>query len=94
MRALTNAIGANLQVDQLSQSIQQQISQLASSQQPGKGKADFKGSLEDAFQSDDRLLASLQKLGWELEQPDPEEAVPVEKLKEVCMRCDLACPPE
>ncbi|KAG5931059.1 hypothetical protein E4U53_001964 [Claviceps sorghi] len=38
------------------------------------------------LQSDDRLLSGLQKLGWELDQPDPEESRAVEKLREICMR--------
>ncbi|GAB0134711.1 hypothetical protein EsDP_00003069 [Epichloe bromicola] len=38
------------------------------------------------LESDDRLLSSLQKLGWELDQPDPDEALAVEKLRETCMR--------
>lgn len=42
--------------------------------------------MDDALQSDDRLLSSLQKLGWELDQQDPEEKQSVEKLREICMR--------
>ncbi|KAG5960293.1 hypothetical protein E4U58_004707 [Claviceps cyperi] len=38
------------------------------------------------LQSDDALLSGLQKLGWELEQPDPDEERAVEKLREMCMR--------
>ncbi|KAG5927799.1 hypothetical protein E4U42_001768 [Claviceps africana] len=38
------------------------------------------------LQSDDRLLSGLQKLGWELDQPDLEEARAVDKLREICMR--------
>ncbi|QPH02372.1 hypothetical protein C2857_006581 [Epichloe festucae Fl1] len=38
------------------------------------------------LESDDRLLSSLQKLGWELDQPDPDEAQAVDKLRETCMR--------
>ncbi|KAG6008631.1 hypothetical protein E4U21_004271 [Claviceps maximensis] len=38
------------------------------------------------LQADDRLLSGLQKLGWELDQPDPDEAQSVEKLREICMR--------
>ncbi|KAG6169547.1 hypothetical protein E4U51_001519 [Claviceps purpurea] len=38
------------------------------------------------LQSDDALLSGLQKLGWELEQPDPDEERAVEKLREICMR--------
>ncbi|KAG5922479.1 hypothetical protein E4U61_005087 [Claviceps capensis] len=38
------------------------------------------------LQSDDALLSGLQKLGWELEQPDPNEERAVEKLREICTR--------
>ncbi|KAG5958444.1 hypothetical protein E4U57_001307 [Claviceps arundinis] len=38
------------------------------------------------LQSDDALLSGLQKLGWELEQPDPDEERAVEKLREICLR--------
>ncbi|KAG5991471.1 hypothetical protein E4U43_004015 [Claviceps pusilla] len=42
--------------------------------------------VDTLLQSDDRLLSGLQKLGWELDQPDPDEAQAVEKLREICMR--------
>ncbi|KAG6105759.1 hypothetical protein E4U31_001249 [Claviceps sp. LM219 group G6] len=38
------------------------------------------------LQSDDALLSGLQKLGWELEQPDVDEERAVEKLREICLR--------
>ncbi|KAG6024107.1 hypothetical protein E4U19_003966 [Claviceps sp. Clav32 group G5] len=38
------------------------------------------------LRSDDALLSGLQKLGWELEQPDPDEERAVETLREICMR--------
>ncbi|KAG6038597.1 hypothetical protein E4U41_004019 [Claviceps citrina] len=38
------------------------------------------------LESDDTLLSGLQKLGWELDQPDPDEARAVEKLRETCNR--------
>lgn len=43
-------------------------------------------TVDGIFRSDDRLLSSLQKLGWELDQQDPEEQQTVEKLREICMR--------
>lgn len=49
-------------------------------------KSDLETILGEILQSDDEVLASLQKLGWELDQPNPQEAQPVEKLREVCMR--------
>lgn len=36
--------------------------------------------------SDDKLLHSLQKLGWELDTEDPEETEAVTKLREICAR--------
>ncbi|QUC19248.1 uncharacterized protein UV8b_03489 [Ustilaginoidea virens] len=38
------------------------------------------------LQSDDKLLSSLQKLGCELDQPDPDEALATEKLRAASMR--------
>ncbi|KJZ74913.1 hypothetical protein HIM_05644 [Hirsutella minnesotensis 3608] len=42
--------------------------------------------VDGVLKADDKLLASLQKLGWELEQPNSDEAARVEKLRETCMR--------
>ncbi|RMJ18923.1 hypothetical protein CDV36_001334 [Fusarium kuroshium] len=49
-------------------------------------RSNLKHTVDDALQSDDRLLSSLQKLGWELDQQDPEEKQTLEKLREICMR--------
>lgn len=38
------------------------------------------------LKSDDKLLSSLQKLGLELNQPDPEEQQTVNRLHEICTR--------
>ncbi|KAH7170075.1 hypothetical protein EDB81DRAFT_876124 [Dactylonectria macrodidyma] len=43
-------------------------------------------TVDGVFHSDDKLLSSLQKLGWELDQRDPEEQKSVEKLREILMR--------
>ncbi|KAK7427177.1 hypothetical protein QQZ08_006290 [Neonectria magnoliae] len=43
-------------------------------------------TVDGILHSDDKLLSSLQKLGWELDQRDPEEQQMVEKLREICMR--------
>lgn len=43
-------------------------------------------TVDGILHSDDKLLTSLQKLGWELDQADPEEERTVEKLREICMR--------
>lgn len=40
----------------------------------------------EIFRSDDKLLSSLQKLGWELDTEDPEETESVDKLREKCAR--------
>lgn len=36
--------------------------------------------------ADDKLLSSLQKLGWELETEDPQEKEDVKKLQDICAR--------
>ncbi|KAF4511480.1 hypothetical protein G6O67_003273 [Ophiocordyceps sinensis] len=38
------------------------------------------------LKSDDKLLSSLQKLGWELHQPDPGEQQTVDRLRDTCAR--------
>lgn len=49
-------------------------------------RSNLKKTVDTVFQSDDKLLSSLQKLGWELDQQDPEEEKTIEKLRETCMR--------
>lgn len=44
------------------------------------------------FHSDDKLLSSLQKLGWELETEDPEEQDNVVILRETCARSAIPPP--
>lgn len=43
-------------------------------------------TVDSLFQSDDKLLSSLQKLGWELETEDPEEQESIRKLRDICAR--------
>ncbi|KAI6354962.1 hypothetical protein MCOR25_008395 [Pyricularia grisea] len=43
-------------------------------------------TIDGLLKSDDKLLASLQKLGWELEADDPEEQEGVVKAREMCAR--------
>ena len=43
-------------------------------------------TVDGVLQSDDRLLSSLQKLGWELERDNPEEDEAVKGLRDICMR--------
>ncbi|KHN99694.1 uncharacterized protein MAM_02547 [Metarhizium album ARSEF 1941] len=57
--------------------------QLAELDQHGPALND---SITTLLQSDDKLLSSLQKLGWELDQPDSDETQAIEKLRETCMR--------
>lgn len=42
--------------------------------------------VRDVLESDDKLLASLQKLGKELDCQDPNETDMVEKMREICLR--------
>ncbi|KAI6262989.1 hypothetical protein MCOR07_005934 [Pyricularia oryzae] len=43
-------------------------------------------TIDGLLRSDDKLLASLQKLGWELEADDPDEQEGVVKARETCAR--------
>ncbi|TLS29963.1 hypothetical protein PpBr36_02263 [Pyricularia pennisetigena] len=43
-------------------------------------------TIDGLLRSDDKLLASLQKLGWELEADDPNEQEGVVKARETCAR--------
>ncbi|CAP68299.1 uncharacterized protein PODANS_7_3870 [Podospora anserina S mat+] len=63
------------------------ISTLASLQTTGAGPA-IQQTVDTLFRSDDKLLASLQKLGWELDTKDPEEQNHVVMLRETCARLD------
>lgn len=47
---------------------------------------DLANIVEEALHSDDKLLSSLQKLGWELETEDREETETVSQLREICAR--------
>ncbi len=42
--------------------------------------------MDTLFRSDDKLLSSLQKLGWELETEDPGEQQDIATLREACAR--------
>lgn len=42
--------------------------------------------VNEVLRSDNKLLTSLQKLGWELDTEDPEETESVGKLREICAR--------
>ncbi|KAL2753021.1 hypothetical protein ACRALDRAFT_2061376 [Sodiomyces alcalophilus JCM 7366] len=47
---------------------------------------DLSRIVDELLHSDDKLLSSLQKLGWELDPEDPKETQNVERLREICMR--------
>ena len=51
----------------------------------GSGK-DLSDVVDEVLQSDDKLLSSLQKLGWELETEGSEETESVGQLREICAR--------
>lgn len=56
-------------------------------EQQGKGPSGGLDKLiDEIFRSDNKLLSSLQKLGWELDTEDPEETESVDKLREICAR--------
>jgi hypothetical protein len=71
-------------VAELCRDIELQLSELDSH---GSGALD---STQQAVSSllavDDKLLSSLQKLGWELETEDPQEKEDVRKLQDICAR--------
>ncbi|KAK1756381.1 hypothetical protein QBC47DRAFT_379831 [Echria macrotheca] len=74
---------AVLAVEELSQRLDSRIAELE--QQTTAGR-DVQETANALFHSDDRLLSSLQKLGWELETEDPEEQDNVVMLRETCAR--------
>ncbi|KAK5989765.1 hypothetical protein PT974_08025 [Cladobotryum mycophilum] len=55
-------------------------------EQGSQADSSFNRVLDELFRSDDKLLSSLQKLGWELDQPDPDETSKVDKLRDICRR--------
>lgn len=77
-------------MDELSQSLDSRILELE--QRGYGGVADVKQTADALFHSDDKLLSSLQKLGWELETEDPEEQDNVVTLRETCARSALPLP--
>lgn len=78
------------QVEAASQSLAFRISDLE--EQGAQAGSNLNGTLGEIFRADDKLLANLQKLGWELEQPDPDETSKLDKLREICSRL-AACVP-
>ncbi|RKL18044.1 hypothetical protein BFJ68_g4303 [Fusarium oxysporum] len=75
------------EVDGEAQSLEYRVADLE--QIAKDSRSNLKKTVDTVFQSDDKLLSSLQKLGWELDQRDPEEEKTIEKLRETCMRIYL-----
>ena len=74
-----------VQVDELSQSLDSRVHELE--QQSGAGAvSNLQQTVDSLLRSDDKLLSSLQKLGWELETEDLEEQNHVVMLRETCAR--------
>lgn len=71
-------------VEDLSHSLGFRISDIE--QQADESETTLSQTVDEILGSDDKLLSSLQKLGWELDQQDSEEAQTVRQLREVCMR--------
>lgn len=74
----------NTAVELLSQGLDYRISELE--QQSKSVDEDMSKIINDVLGSDDKLLSSLQKLGWELDTEDPEETESVAKLRSICAR--------
>lgn len=74
----------NTAVELLSQSLDYRLAELEE-QSKGTGDAATK-IVDDMLHADDKLLSSLQKLGWELDTEDPEETESVSKLRDICAR--------
>ncbi|KAG9259113.1 uncharacterized protein F5Z01DRAFT_25837 [Emericellopsis atlantica] len=72
------------EVEDLSQSLGYRISDLE--QQGDDSGKTISQILKDLLASDDKLLRSLQKLGRELKQQDPEEDHKTDELRDICMR--------
>ncbi|KAK1833586.1 hypothetical protein QBC39DRAFT_389822 [Podospora conica] len=73
-----------LAVEELSQRLDSRIVELE--QQGGVGGSHSQQTADALFRSDDKLLSSLEKLGWELQTEDPEEQDNVVMLRETCAR--------
>lgn len=72
------------QASELSQTLSSRITELE--QQTTGAGATIQQTVDTLFRSDDKLLSSLQKLGWELETEDASEQQDVAVLRETCAR--------
>ncbi|KAK3902907.1 hypothetical protein C8A05DRAFT_15101 [Staphylotrichum tortipilum] len=70
--------------DELLHSLRSRVNDLE--QQSTGSSATIQQTVDSLFSSDDKLLSSLQKLGWELETEDPAEQNDVAMLREACAR--------
>ncbi|AEO68724.1 a3180d0a-819e-45aa-94ff-4af92c298886 [Thermothielavioides terrestris] len=71
-------------VGQLSESLNSRVLELE--QRTAGAGAAIQQTVDTLFHSDDKLLSSLQKLGWELKTEDGEEQEDVALLRETCAR--------
>ncbi|KAK4143126.1 uncharacterized protein C8A04DRAFT_37678 [Dichotomopilus funicola] len=72
------------EVDDLTQSLGARVGEVG--QHNTAGDATIRKLVDTLLSSDDKLLSSLQKLGWELETEDDEEQRDVTLLRETCAR--------
>ncbi|KAK3681612.1 hypothetical protein B0T22DRAFT_445229 [Podospora appendiculata] len=82
LEAQRRSIGAA--VEELSQVLDSNITDME--QQHKAESANVHKTVDSLVRSDDKLLSSLQKLGWELETEDPAEQDNVTALRETCAR--------
>lgn len=71
-------------MEDLAQSVAFRVSDLE--QQSEESGTYLNETIDEILTSDDKLLSSLQKLGWELDKQDPEEAQTIDKLREISAR--------
>lgn len=83
-KAITEHKYVSAEVEDLAQSVGFRVSELK--QQGDESGRNLSATVEGILASDDKLLSSLQKLGWELDQQDPEEAGKIDKLREISIR--------
>lgn len=74
-----------MQITEIAHGLEFRISELKQDNTDHKTTT-LEHAVDVILQSDDALLTSLQKLGWELSEPDPEEAKSTDKLRETCLR--------
>ncbi|KAK4215734.1 hypothetical protein QBC37DRAFT_116916 [Rhypophila decipiens] len=75
---------AAMAVEELSQILDNRILELE--QQNKSDGTNVQQMIDSLLRSDDKLVSSLQKLGWELDTEDPEEQDNVVMLRETCAR--------